>query len=147
MEEKKMRKYVSELMVHNNVDMVSLPAKVGLYLGIEYVTLKGKANIGGINFNEEYVPIENEDVEMVYHAVRKELNDIHLDELTEEQVERLEGQVVMGSVYVADYENSFGVNPNEVAEYADGYLEAEGNPAEYGEYDSFYQYIQGIERI
>ena len=142
-----MRANAHTLMVRNNTDMVSLPAKTALALGIEYVTLKGKDNIQGINFEEEYVPIKDNNVKRVYDAVRKELNDIHLDELTEEQVERLEGQVVMGSIYVADYENSFGVSASEVAEYADGYLEAKGDPAEYGEYDSFYQYIQGIERI
>lgn len=143
----KMRKKANELMCKHGVDMVSLPAKTGLRLGLEYVTLKGKTGIQGINFNEEYVTIPNEDVEEAYNAVRKELNEIHLEELTKEEVERLEKQIVMGSVYVADYENSFGVNPNEVSNYADGYLETKEDPEEYGEYDTFYDYIQSVEWI
>ena len=143
----KMRKKVNELMCKHGVDTVSLPAKTGLRLGLEYVTLKGKTGIQGINFNEEYVTIPNEDVEEAYNAVRKELNEIHLEELTKEDVERLEKQIVMGSVYVADYENTFGVNPNEVSNYADGYLETKEDPEEYGEYNTFYDYIQSVEWI
>ena len=47
----KMRAKAHALMVKNETDMLSLPAKVGLSLGIEYVTLKGKNNIQGINFD------------------------------------------------------------------------------------------------
>ncbi len=134
-------------MLAHGVDMVSLPAKTGLRLGIEYVTLAKRDGIQGINFDEEYVNIPNEDVEEVYNAVRRELNEIHLSELTEEEVEKLQGQVVMGSLYTADYENTFGVNPSEVANYAEGYLEAKDNPEEYGDYETFYDYIQSVEWI
>ena len=144
---KKMREKTHALMVKNDTDMVSLPAKVGLELGIEYVTLKGKDNIQGINFEEEYVPIKDNNVKAVYDAVRKELNAIHLQELIEKDVEKLEREIVMGSLYTADYENSFGVNPSEVANYADGYLEAKSNPEEFGEYESFYDYVQDVEWI
>ena len=143
----KMRAKAHALMVKNETDMLSLPAKVGLSLGIEYVTLKGEKNIQGINFDEEYVPIRDNDVKTVYDAIRREFNDIHLQELTEEEVKKLERQIVMGSLYTADYENTFGVNPSEVASYADGYLEAKDNPEEFGEYESFYDYIQDIEWI
>ena len=136
---KKMRKQAHELMVKNNTDMVELPAKIGLDLGIEYVTLKGSDNIEGINFDEEYVPIKDGDVKLVLDCLRLEFNDFHLHELTREQVDVLRREVVMGSVYVADYENSFGVSANEVATYAEGYLEAED------EYESFYDYIQSVE--
>ena len=47
----------------------------------------------------------------------------------------------MGSCYTADYENSFGVDPNEVADYAEGYLDAKAD----GEYDEFYDYICSVE--
>lgn len=136
---KKMRKQAHELMVKNNTDMAELPAKIGLDLGIEYVTLKGSDNIEGINFDEEYVPIKDGDVKLVLDCLRLEFNDFHLHELTREQVDALRREVVMGSVYVADYENSFGVSANEVATYAEGYLEAED------EYESFYDYIQSVE--
>ena len=137
----KMRARVNSVMVKNNTDMVSLPAKTALALGIEYVTLKGDKNIQGINFDEEYVPIKDGDVKTVLDAVRKELNDIHLFELSEEDVNKLRSQIVMGSLFVADYNNTFGVNPREVCDYADGYLEVED------EYDSFYDYIQSVEWI
>ena len=142
-----MRKRTNALMLAHGVDMVSLPAKTGLRLGIEYVTLANRDGIQGINFDEEYVAIPNENVEDVYNAVRRELNEIRLSELTEKEVEKLQGQVVMGSLYTADYENTFGVNPSEVANYAEGYLEAKDNPEEYGDYETFYDYIQSVEWI
>ena len=144
---KKMREKTHNLMVKNETDMISLPAKTALALGIEYVTLKGESNIQGINFDEEYVPIKDGSVKAVYDAVRREFGNFHLYELSEQDIENLERQIVMGSVYVADYDNTFGVNPNEVANYAEGYLEAKDNPEEFGEYDSFYDYIQDIEWI
>lgn len=136
-----MRKSANALMLAHGVDMVSLPAETGLRLGIEYVTLATRDGIQGINFDEEYVEIPDKNVEDVYNAVRRELNEIHLSELTEKEVEELRSQIVMGSVYNADYDNTFGVNPSEVAAYAEGFLEAED------EYDTFYDYIQSVEWI
>lgn len=136
-----MRKRTNALMLAHDMDMVSLPAKTGLRLGIEYVTLAKRDGIQGINFDEEYVEIPNEDVEEVYNAVRKELNEIHLQELSESEVEELRSQIVMGSIYYADYDNTFGVDTHEVAAYAEGFLEVED------EYDSFYDYIQSVEWI
>lgn len=138
---KKMRKQAHGLMVKNNTDMVEIPAEIGLRLGIEYVTLKGSDNIWGINFDEEYAPIKDGDVKLVLDCLRLEFNDFHLHELTREQVDVLQREVVMGSVYVADYDNSFGVSASEVANYAEGYLEVED------EYESFYDYIQSVEWI
>lgn len=138
---KKMRKQAHGLMVKNNTDMVEIPAEIGLRLGVEYVTLKGSDNIGGINFDEEYAPIKDGDVKLVLDCLRLEFNDFHLHELTREQVDVLQREVVMGSVYVADYDNSFGVSASEVANYAEGYLEVED------EYESFYDYIQSVEWI
>ena len=142
-----MRKRANALMLAHGVDMVSLPAEAGLRLGIEYVTLAKRDGIQGINFDEEYVAIPNENVKDVYNAVRRELNEVRLSELTEKEVEKLQGQVVMGSLYTEDYENTFGVNPSEVANYAEGYLEAKDNPEEYGDYETFYDYIQSVEWI
>lgn len=136
-----MRKRTNALMLAHDMDTVSLPAKTGLRLGIEYVTLAKRDGIQGINFDEEYVEIPNEDVEEVYNAVRKELNEIHLQELSESEVEELRSQIVMGSIYYADYDNTFGVDTHEVAAYAEGFLEVEN------EYDSFYDYIQSVEWI
>ena len=144
MKKKEMKTRMSRLLVKNNRDMLSLPAKVGLATGIEYVTLKGEDSVQGINFDEEYVPIKGEAVELIYNAVRKELNDIHLDELTCDQVRKLEKEIVFGSYYTADYENGFGVDPEEVATYAEGYLDAKDNGEEYEE---FFNYICTVERV
>ena len=139
MNTKEMRKATHAVMVKKVKDMVSLDAKTAMRLGIEYVTLKGEDDIEGINFEEEYVAIPDEDVEEVYNAVRKELNCIHLYELTEKEVEKLEREIVKGSLYYADYRNTFGVDEHEVANYAEGYLEQED------EWESFYDYIQSVE--
>ncbi len=136
-----MRKRTNAVMLKHGVDMVGLDGEAALLLGLEYVTLGKRDGINGINFDDEIVPIPNENVELAYNAVRKELKEIRLAELSEKDVEKLQKQIVMGSLYYADYENSFGVNEHEVAAYAEGYLEVED------EYDSFYDYIQSVEWI
>lgn len=141
MAKKNIRKEIHNIMLKHNVDMVALPAKVGLALGIEYITFKGNTNIQGINFDEKYVPIKNEDLETILKVVKKDFNEIHLYELTEEDVNMLLEEVVFGSLYIADYDNTFGVNPYEVSNYADGFLEVKD------EYNSFYDYIQSVEFI
>lgn len=134
-----MIKKVYELMLKNNVDTVSLPIIDALAVGLEYITFDGTDGIQGIDFNEVYVPIKNEDIEYIYDVVRKELVDVHLYELSEADVKKLQGEIVMGSLYLSDYANSLGVSETEVSNYAEGYLEVED------EYDSFYDYIQSIE--
>ena len=139
MNKKEMRKKVYELMLKNNVDMVNLPFSDSLAVGLEYVTFKGKNDIQGINFDEEYVSIPDNDIEFIYNVVRKELADIHLYELSEAEVKKLQSEIVMGSYYLSDYANSLGVSATEVSNYAEDYLEVED------EYDSFYDYIQSVE--
>ena len=134
-----MRKKVHELMLKNNVDMVNLPVTDALAVGLEYITFKGKNDIQGINFEEEYVPIKNDDIEFIYNVVRRELADVHLYELSEDEVKKLQGEIVMGGYNLDDYANSLGVSETEVCNYADGYLEVKD------EYDSFYDYIQNVE--
>lgn len=126
-------------MLKKNVDMINLPASDALAVGLEYITLKGKNDIQGINFEEEYVPIKSNDIEFVYNVVRKELADIHLYELSETEVKKLQGEIVMGSYYLDDYANSLGVSETEVHNYVECYLECKD------EYDSFYDYIQSVE--
>ena len=142
---RQMRKLANQYMVKHNVDTIGLNAADAMLLGMEYITIKGKSGIQGINFEEEYVPVPDKDAKTVYDAVRKELEEFHLHELSREEVQKLEKEIVFGSLYMADYYNSFGVKPSEVSNYADGYLEAKSDPDEYGEYDSFYDYIQSIE--
>lgn len=139
MNKKEMRKKIHELMLKNNVDMVNLPFTDALAVGLEYVTFKGKNDIQGINFEEEYVPIKSNDIEFVYNIIRKELADIHLYELPETEVKKLQGEIIMGNYYLDDYANSLGVSETEVRNYVECYLECKD------EYDSFYDYIQSVE--
>lgn len=142
---KQMRSEIVRIMVEDGIDTLALPAKVALRLGIEYITLRSIKNIQGINFDEAYVRIDDKDIPELYHVVRKELNRISIFELNEDEAAKLENEVVKGSVYIADYENSFGVPAEEVAAYMDGYLETKDNPEEYGEYETFYDYLQSID--
>lgn len=140
-----MRKRAHALMVKHERDILSLDMNTTFKLGLEYITLKGNDDIEGINFDEAYVPIADEDINAVYKGIRVALNEMHLFELSEKDVERLERQITFGSLYYADYENTFGVDCHEVAAYADGYLETQENPEELGEYETFYDYIQSTE--
>lgn len=139
MSRKEMRKKIHSLMVKNNMDMIALPARTAILVGVEYVTLKGKTDIQGINFEEKYVPIDSDFISIIYGVIRKMLKDVHLYELTEEEINDLLDEILFGSVYLADYNNSFGVKPEEVSDYADGFLEVKD------EYNSFYDYIQTVE--
>ena len=141
-----MRKAVHDILVKNDRDTYYLSAELALRIGIECITLE-KNGIIGVNFDEEIVKVPNDDVKRIYEEVRVEFEEVHLDELTEKQVEKLEREIVKGSYYLADYKNSFGVNPQEVANYAEGYLETKDDPEEYGYYETFYDYIQSVERI
>ena len=132
MKASEMKKAISKIMVKHNTDTYPLTAELGLKLGFEYITLSGENSIKGVDFDENYVSIKSADVKAIYDEVRKEFNEVHLDELTEKEVEKLERQIVKGSVFMADYVNTFGVAPEEVASYADGYLETKEDPEEYG---------------
>lgn len=144
MKYKEMRKYIHNLMVSKDVDLIELSAKATLATGVVWVTLKGNNDIKGEDFEERYVEISDDILPIVYKDIRKKLNAVHLYELSEEEVEQLEKQIVFGSLYIADYKNTFGVDPKEVSDYADGYLEAK-EMDDFMEYESFYDYICSIE--
>lgn len=146
MNTKKMRKAIHDILVKNDKDTYYLSARLAIGIGIECITLEENGIIG-VNFDEEIVKVPNDDVKRIYDEVRVEFQEIHLDELSEKEVAKLEKEIVFGSYYLADYENSFGVNPKEVSVYADGYLETKEDPEEYGDYETFYDYIQSVERI
>lgn len=136
---KEMRSKIYDLMLKHNTDMVILPAETAIELGIEWVTFNGLKGIRGINFEEKYVPIKSNEVKKVYKAVKKELDEVHLYELSEKEIECLSKHIVFGSYFLSDYVNCYGVAPKEVAEYAEGYIEVED------EYESFYDYVQSVE--
>lgn len=139
MTNKEMRAAIAQIMIKNNVDMYELSAYHTMQTGLDYITLFRENDIEGINLEEEYVPIPNKHIKMIYNAVRVSFDAVHLYELTRKQVEELRKQIVLGSYFLSDYRNRFGVAPKEVAAYAEGYIEVED------EYESFYDYIQSIE--
>ena len=139
MNNKEMRKAIAKIMIKNYTDIYELSAKLSIILGLDSITLKGENNIEGINFEEEYVPIPNKHIKLIYDEVKVAFNAVHIWELSEEQVNKLRKQIVMGSLFLSDYANTFGINSKEVCDFADGYLEVED------EYENWYQYIQSVD--
>lgn len=43
--------------------------------------------------------------------------------LNKAQLKQLRKEICLGSLFIADYENSFGIDPNEVCEFFDGFIE------------------------
>ena len=142
---KNLRAETNRIMVENNTDLFPLPVETAFRYGIEYVTLKGKRDIKGYNFEEELVPVPDEAVREIYDIVRKEYRLVDPHELSEEEMSELCKQIVIGSLYVADYENSFGIDPRLLSDYVDGWLETKENPEEYGYYETLYDYVQSFE--
>ena len=91
----------------------------------------------------------------LYNEMRLEYEDVHISELTKEQIIDLSNSIVWNSIFVSDYENAYGVKPFIVSDYADSFLE---NLAEEMGWDEamhyintcavgerFYNYIQSVE--
>lgn len=77
----------------------------------------------------------------------REEKDLHIWDLDEEQLKKLRSEICVGSVYLSDYNNSFEIDPNEVYNYSEGYLE------EVDEYygndtpEHFAEYCMGVEVV
>ena len=92
----------------------------------------------------------------LYDEMRLEYEDVHISELTKEEVNDLACSIVWNSIFVSDYENVYGVKAKMVSYYADGFLEFLNEEMEsYDEVlhyvntcavgERFYNYIQSIE--
>ena len=44
------------------------------------------------------------------------------DDLTREDLAKLRGEIVLNSLYISDYENSFGFSSKSMCEFFDGYV-------------------------
>ena len=42
--------------------------------------------------------------------------------LTKEQLHQLRREIILGSLYISDYRNSFGIDPNTVCDFFDSFL-------------------------
>lgn len=72
---------------------------------------------------------------------RKE-KDISLSDLTNEQLQQLRSEIVVGSMYLSDYENSFHINENEVYDISESYdIWCEENDVE-DNAENFADYVQ-----
>ena len=72
---------------------------------------------------------------------RKEKN-ISLSDLTNEQLQQLRSEIVVGSMYLSDYENSFNINENEVYDISESYdIWCEENDVE-DNAENFADYVQ-----
>ena len=72
---------------------------------------------------------------------RKE-KDISLSDLTNEQLQQLRSEIVVGSMYLSDYENSFNINENEVYDISESYdIWCEENGVE-DNAENFADYVQ-----
>lgn len=81
--------------------------------------------------------------------------DINSNVLTKEQLWKLRKEIVLGSIYTNDYENSFGINPENVQAFFDSFIENaqqddEGNfnnrkVEEFDNPDELYDYYAGCE--
>lgn len=55
-------------------------------------------------------------------ALRNE-KEIHVRDLSEDDLKKLRGEIYIGSIYLSDYENSFYIDENEVYNYSQSYEE------------------------
>lgn len=66
--------------------------------------------------------------------------EIHVWDLSEDDLKKLRGEIYIGSIYLSDYENSFYIDENEVFDYSQSYEEwldnehVEDSPEEFSYY-------------
>ena len=69
------------------------------------------------------------------HSQNKPIMKKKFEDLTIDELWKLRNEIVLYSVYIADYDNSFDFYPNDIAMFFDGYasyldeLQSEGDPA------------------
>ena len=67
-------------------------------------------------------------------------------DLTHDELMQLRGQVVLGSCYLKDYDNKFGIDPKQVYDFCEGYGESIGWSDEDDTPEAFADYCEGVER-
>ena len=79
--------------------------------------------LGVWNEEELQVKVRNEKNEEYYLTLENLLPNIHVSDLDFEELKKLRTQISLGSCYLADYKNDWGIPENEVSDYADGFGE------------------------
>lgn len=67
-------------------------------------------------------------------------------DLTHEELMQLRRQVGLGSFYLSDYDNKFGIDPQQVYDFCEGYGESIGWSEEEDTPEAFADYCEGVER-
>lgn len=67
-----------------------------------------------------YCRLINEDEEYEMQEWRNE-KELHIWDLSDDELKKLYGEISIGSIYLSDYENSFHIDENEVCNYCEGY--------------------------
>lgn len=67
-------------------------------------------------------------------------------DLTHEELMQLRGQVKLGSCYLSDYDNKFGIDANQVYTFCEGYGDSIGWSEEEDTPEAFADYCEDVER-
>ena len=93
-----------------------------------------------------YVKVRNTNGE-VYEAGCDDLEVYNtIWDLTHEELYDLRGEVTLGSCYLADYNNKFGIDSNQVYTFCEGYGESIGWKDEDDTPEAFADYCESVER-
>lgn len=116
-------------------------------VGDEYIVLNlDDMSEDDIDWDSDYVLIDTSDIPSYVQDLNKivELSDIDIShdvrELTDEQLKELRGMVSIGSIYLADFNNPFFIDRNELSSYCETYEEwleekgIEDSPEEFSYY-------------
>lgn len=68
-------------------------------------------------------PIPEEKKESLKESEKLKEAKINSNELTKEQLWKLRQEIVLGSLYINDYKNSFGIDPQAVRNFFDSFIE------------------------
>ena len=91
------------------------------------INTKRFVSLEGYVFDDEIEILVRDEKGEKYYATLEELSVYAtMEDLSFEDLKSLREQISLGSCYLADYENSFGVDRNEVCSYADGFGEEIG---------------------
>lgn len=148
-------KKIIALMGKNNIDIYTTSSLTYGSLCIYSIETDGhKIQYEGCD--DDYRTLTDVDaLTELYNEMRLEYEDVHINELTKEQVEELTEIICWNSIFIADYANPFGVKADTVSYYADGFLEDLADEMGWDEAmhfintcavgDRFYAYIQSVE--
>ena len=67
-------------------------------------------------------------------------------DLTHDELMELRGQVSLGSLYISEYSNTFGIDPHQVCDFCEGFGESIGWSDEEDTPENFAYYCEGVER-